>query len=123
MYAIRSYYVSDVPLRKRIGYYLRRNTQDRILSVPKSNIFNRHLGKFLLFSNYGSDKREYFLNDFEDVTAKDERDLDFLSSINADLDSDSLKYWKNIVQNFSKPSLVFSARHDERNGHDSRTGV
>ncbi len=102
--------LSDVPLRKRIGYYLRRNTQDRILSIPKSNIFNRHIGKFLLFSNYGSDKREYFLNDFEDVTAKDERDLDFLSSINADLDSDSLKYWKNIVQNFSKPSLVFSEK-------------
>jgi hypothetical protein len=101
---------SDVPLRKRIGYYLRRNTQDRILDTPKSNIFNRHLGKFLMLGNSSNGSREYFLNDFDDVLSKDAKDIDFLSSIHADLDSDSLKYWKKIIKNFSKPSLLFSEK-------------
>ncbi len=103
--------IGDVPLRKKVGYYLRRNTQDRVLNTPKSNILNRHLGKFLLISgSQDSTGKEYFLNDFEDVTSKDARDLDFLSTLHSDIDSDSLKYWVKIIKNFSKPSLIFSEK-------------
>lgn len=102
--------LSDVNVRKRIGYYLRRNTQDRILDTPKSGIFNRHLGKFLMKDHSEDGLKEYFINDFEDVAAKDGRDIDFLSSIHADFDNDSLAYWKKILTNFSKPSLIFSKK-------------
>ncbi|HXK49417.1 MAG TPA: HDIG domain-containing protein [Clostridiales bacterium] len=102
--------LSDLNLRKRIGYYLRRNTQDRILDTPKSSIFNRNLGKFLMKEHSEEGLKEYFINDFEDAAAKDGRDIDFLSSIHADLDNDSLAYWKNILTNFSKPSLIFSKK-------------
>ncbi len=102
--------LSDLNLRKRIGYYLRRNTQDRILDTPKSSIFNRNLGKFLMKEHSEEGLKEYFINDFEDAAAKDGRDIDFLSSIHADLDNDSLAYWKKILTNFSKPSLIFSKK-------------
>lgn len=102
--------LSDVNIRKRVGYYLRRNTQDRILDTPKNGIFNRHLGKFLLQNSSGNELKEFFINDFDDITAKEERDINFLSSIHADLDNDSLAYWRKIIKNFSKPSLIFSKK-------------
>lgn len=100
--------LSDVSLRKRIGYYLRRVTQEKILNTPKNSIFNRHLGKFLMKEKTEDDLKEYFINDFDDVTAKEEKEINFLSSIYDDLDNDSIAYWKTILANFSRPSLIFS---------------
>ncbi|MDD3045322.1 MAG: HDIG domain-containing protein [Candidatus Delongbacteria bacterium] len=100
--------LSDVSLRKRIGYYLRRVTQEKILNTPKNSIFNRHLGKFLMKEKTEDDLKEYFINDFDDITAKEEKDINFLSSIYDDLDNDSIAYWKTILANFSRPSLIFS---------------
>ncbi|MBN2858210.1 MAG: HDIG domain-containing protein [Candidatus Delongbacteria bacterium] len=99
--------LNDVPFRKRVAYFIRRNINDKYLDTPKNLIFNRHLGKFILYEN--GNTREYLLNDFPDVTQKKERDLDFLISVYADPDNDSLKYWNMIIDNFSKPSIIFSS--------------
>jgi cyclic-di-AMP phosphodiesterase PgpH len=100
----------DVPTRKTVGYFLRRNINEKHLNIPKGSILNRHLGKFLLSEN--GLMEEKLLNDFTDVEYKrKEVDQDFLlKSISTDIDNDTLKYWSRVLEAFSKPALIFSKK-------------
>ncbi|MFO7809787.1 MAG: HDIG domain-containing protein, partial [Candidatus Delongbacteria bacterium] len=103
--------LNDEPLRKKIAYFIRRNINDRYIDTPKNSIFNRHLGKFILLEK--DKEKECLLSDYPDIVQKSERDLDYLTKIYADPDNDSLRYWERILDNFSKPSIVFSKKLTE----------
>jgi cyclic-di-AMP phosphodiesterase PgpH len=99
----------DVSARKSVGYFLRRNINDKHLDTPKASIFNRHLGRFILREASGSSEK--LLNDFTDIEYKrKEVDLDFLlKEFSTDIDNDTLKYWSRVIEAFSRPAIVYSA--------------
>jgi len=98
--------LSDIVTRKNVGHYIKNNTEDRILDIPKKDIFNKNLGKIILRS--GKEAFDVSLNDFPDIINKNRRDADFIASLYKTAGNDSAEYWKKIINNFSKPSLIFN---------------
>lgn len=90
----------------RIKDYLYRNRFMKLLNIDKSLIPNQRLGKIRLVSNKNSVRP---LSDCVDPTEKKERDIVFLrTSITTDLNNDTLLFWHNIINQFSKPNVIFN---------------